>query len=189
MELIKYVWAVRALVYRVFFKKIGNFCYIGKPVIISGAKNIVLENKVRIYPGIRLETYGGGKIHIEENTSIAQNVHITSAGDELRIGKNCTILGNSFITNIDHNYKKVGEHILDQCMDIHQTTIGENCFIGYGASIQAGTVLGKQCIVGANAVVRGSYPDYCVIAGVPARIIRQYNHKTKQWDRVYSSPR
>lgn len=53
-----------------------------------------------------------------------------------------------------------------------------------GAAIQAGTVLGKQCIVGANSVVRGTFPDYCVIAGVPAKIIRKYNAESHSWERV-----
>ena len=70
-------------------------------------------------------------------------------------------------------------------MIVKDTIIGENCFIGYGVAIQAGTKLGKQCIVGANAVVRGDFPDYSVIAGVPAKIIRKYNFDTKTWDRVY----
>ena len=64
------------------------------------------------------------------------------------------------------------------------TAIGENCFIGYGAVIMPGTVLGRQCIVGANSVVKGVYPDYCVIAGVPARIIRRYNFQTEEWEKV-----
>ena len=53
-----------------------------------------------------------------------------------------------------------------------------------GACIQAGTVLGKQCVVGANAVVRGTYPDYCVIVGVPARVIKKYNPETGKWEKV-----
>jgi acetyltransferase-like isoleucine patch superfamily enzyme len=37
-----------------------------------------------------------------------------------------------------------------------------------------GTVLGRNVVVGAGAVVRGTFPDHCVIAGVPARIVRRY---------------
>lgn len=66
---------------------------------------------------------------------------------------------------------------------VRHTEIGENCFIGYGAAIQAGTVLGRQCIVGANSVVRGEFPDYCVIVGAPARIVKRYNPVSGEWEK------
>lgn len=52
------------------------------------------------------------------------------------------------------------------------------------AVIQAGTILGKQCIVGSNAVVRGHFPDYCVIVGVPARIVKRYDDKSGVWKKT-----
>lgn len=54
------------------------------------------------------------------------------------------------------------------------------------AVIQAGTILGKQCIVGANAVVRGHFPPYCVIVGVPARIVKRYDEKSGAWKKTNS---
>lgn len=176
-------WVIRGLFYKLIFKEFGNMSYIGKPIIIIGVKNISIKNKVRIFPGARIECNGkNSNIVINENTSIGQNIHMISYGN-LFIGKNTTISGNVFITNIDHEYRKRDIHILDQEHIVKDTIIGENCFIGYGASIQAGTKLGKQCIVGTNAVVRGEFPDYCVIAGVPAKIIKKYNHNTMKWEK------
>ena len=131
-----------------------------------------------------MEAANGGSIVVRNNTSIGQNVHITADKEELEIGENTTILGNSFITNIDHDYQKINVHIMDQDRVVKTTKIGDNCFIGYGACIQAGTVLGKQCIVGANAVVRGSFHDYSVIVGVPARVVKQYDPITERWEKV-----
>ena len=73
---------------------------------------------------------------------------------------------------------------MEQKRIVKTTSVGKNCFIGFGACIQAGTVLGKQCIVGANSVVRGHYSDYSVIAGVPARVIKRYNAETQKWEKV-----
>lgn len=163
--------------------RIGLKSYVAAPLFIFGAKGIIIGNKVRIFPGVRLETHYGGKIKIDEDVSIGQNFHITSAEQELRIGSRTTISGNVLITNIDHDYTELDIHILKQKYIIKKTEIGENCFIGYGAAIQAGTILGKQCVVGANSVVRGVFPDYSVIVGAPARIIKQYNHTSQQWER------
>ena len=131
-----------------------------------------------------METHNGGKITIENDTAIGQNVHITSSNENVIISKRTTISGNVFITNIDHDYQEVDVHIMKQKFIIKETKIGENCFIGYGAAIQAGTILGKQCIVGTNSVVRGEFPDYSVIVGVPAKIVKRYNQKTKKWEKT-----
>lgn len=64
------------------------------------------------------------------------------------------------------------------------TKIGEGCFIGFGAVIQAGTILGRHSVVGANSVVKGEFPDYSVIVGVPAKVVKSYNIMTKKWERV-----
>jgi acetyltransferase-like isoleucine patch superfamily enzyme len=53
-----------------------------------------------------------------------------------------------------------------------------------GSAIMAGTRLGKQCIVGANSVVKGEFPDYCVIVGAPAKIVKKYNFETQEWEKV-----
>lgn len=45
-----------------------------------------------------------------------------------------------------------------------------------------GAILGNNCIVGANAVVRGIYPNNCVLAGNPAKIIKKYSFELKCWE-------
>lgn len=184
MDYRKMIWGLRGIVYKSFFGRFGNMSYIGKPISLIGTKNIFVDNRVRIYPGVRMEAYNGGRIIIRENTSIAQNFHITAEQEELVIGKNVTILANAFVTNIDHGYQDINKHILDQEWTVRTTRIGDGSFIGFGAAIQAGTILGKHCVVGANAVVRGCYQDYTVLAGVPAKIIKRYNAKTGQWERT-----
>lgn len=179
----KIIWGFRALLYLPFFGKFGMPSYLGKPIFLKGIRNVFIGEKVRILPHLRMETHDNGTIHIEDDVVISQNVHITSAGN-LKIGKSSLILANVFITNIDHNYTEIGVHVVKQKIMVKETEIGENCFIGMGAAIMAGTILGRQCIVGANAVVRGTFPDYCVIAGSPAKIVKKYNIQTKLWEKI-----
>ena len=155
-------------------------------MILTGKHRISIKSRVRIYPGARIDAYRG-EIEVEENVSIGQNLHLISGDGKLIIGKNTTISSNVFITNVDHEYKELGKSVLEQPMIYKETIIGEENFIGYGVVIQAGTILGKHCIVGSNSVVKGHFPDYCVIAGVPANIIKKYNKETKLWERVHKN--
>ena len=180
----KICWIVRALVYRPFFKKMGNLSYLGKPTFLRGINRITIGRKVRILPGVRLEVINQqSSIIMGNEVSIAQNVHISSGAD-LVIGEHTAILANSFVTNIDHAYHVIGKPIIKQDLIIKETRIGANCLIGMGASILAGTILGNQCIVGANSVVRGNFPDYCVIAGAPGKVVKRFNQATGEWQKV-----
>ena len=171
---------IQKRIYSFTYANFGSNSIIMKPIRVIGKKYISIGNNVSILNGARMEVitkwndmeYNAG-INIEDNVSIGQNFHITSC-DNLKIGKNTTISGNVFITN----------NILNQNIKYSKTEIGEECFIGYGAAIQAGTILGRHCIVGTNAVVRGIYDDYSVIVGVPARVVKKYNKNNNKWDRV-----
>lgn len=44
--------------------------------------------------------------------------------------------------------------------------------------------IGVGCVIGANSVVTSDIPDYSVAAGVPAKVLKQYNKKTKKWESV-----
>ena len=61
--------------------------------------------------------------------------------------------------------------------------VGDGSWIGINSTILDGTVIGKNCVVGAHSLVKGSFPDYCVIAGAPAKIIKRYNEQNKLWIR------
>lgn len=116
MNLRKYFWAMRALIYKFRFGKCGIFNYIGKTTNISNhAKNIRLGNKVRIYPGLRAEIVDDqGKITIGDDVSIGQNLQITSYHGNLTIGNHVTIAGNvlnSFIDKFEfEKYDRVFTH-------------------------------------------------------------------------------
>ena len=62
--------------------------------------------------------------------------------------------------------------------------IGSNCKIYNNVVILPGTKLGNHCIVGANSVVRkAEYPDYSIIVGNPAKIVKKYNFISSKWEK------
>ncbi|MBN3050472.1 acyltransferase [Pectobacterium brasiliense] len=166
--------------YKLIFKKFGKRSVILNPLMIRNSHRISIGESVFIRDGVRLEVIGNGNIIIGDLCSIEQGFHITS-GELVHIGSNVIASFGGMITDIDHNYQEIGVNILHQGNAINETKIGDFCFIGAAAKIQAGTVLGKQCIVGANSVVRGIFPDYCVIVGAPARIVKRYNFQKGKW--------
>lgn len=181
----KVIWAMRAVIYKPLFQKIKMPSYIGNPIYIEGKKRINIGKRVRIFPGARMEALQNGKITIEDNVYLGQNIHITSENSELIIGAGSSAMANVCITNIDHNYDSINIPVLEQGYTTRETIIGKNCFIGHGAVIQAGVELMDHVIVGANSVVcRGEYPVNCVIAGAPARIVKRYDAESQQWIKV-----
>ena len=173
---------LRAFFYKAKFGKIYTPSLFAKPIKLYGVKHAYLGKKFRILNGARFEIHDQGKIIVGDNVSIGQNFHVVAGGkDELIIGSNVTISGNVFVSNMNHSYEKIDTHCYDQEHISKETKIGDYCFIGYGAVILPGTILGKNVIVGANAVVHGKFDDYTVIAGNPAKVIKYYDMEKKEW--------
>ena len=169
----KLIWFFRAFFASFLFGSFRLPGYLGRPIFLMGVRGIFIDERVRIFPLARIEVFSGGRLEISRNVAIAQSVHITCK-NLVSIGEGACIAANVCITDISHQYFDKDKNILEQEDKIKKTVIGRNCFIGYGAVIDAGTELGDGCIVGANAYVKGIFPSYSVIASEPARVIRNY---------------
>ena len=91
------------------------------------------------------------------------------------IGKGTWIAPNVGLITTNHNVYNLDEHIPGK--DI---IIGENCWIGMNAVILPGVQLGPHTIVAAGAVVTKSFLEgNCIIAGVPAKIIKKLDFGDK----------
>ncbi len=172
--------------YKIFLKKVGANSRIYNPMTISNPSKILIGRNVIIRDYSRLEVIGDGQLNIGDNVSIEQSLSIVCA-ETLNIGANTTISFRVMITDVEHSYAEISKHILKQSNKVFSTSIGDNCFIGAGVCILAGTILGKQCIVGTNSVVRGEFPDYSVIVGSPAKIVKRYDTTQKVWRKTDAS--
>jgi len=100
------------------------------------------------------------------------------------IGKKVLTADHVFISDHLHNYSDPGTPIMDQPILFKgQVIIGDGAWLGQNVCI-IGASVGKNSIIGANSVVTKDIPDYCVAAGIPAKVIKEYNFKTKQWEKV-----
>jgi acetyltransferase-like isoleucine patch superfamily enzyme len=82
---------------------------------------------------------------------------------------------NVYITDQNHGYEDIEAPIGIQDPEDDPVVIGSGSWIGSGAVVLPGARLGKNCVVAANSVVRGEFPSYSVVAGVPAKVVRLHN--------------
>jgi acetyltransferase-like isoleucine patch superfamily enzyme len=107
---------------------------------------------------------------------------VISCTNSIEIGNGVLTSSRVFIGDSYHGYEDVTLPVLDQPMAGEAPVrIGDGCFLGIGAAIMPGVTLGRNCFVGANAVVTKSFEDYSVVAGVPARLIRRYDPALQKW--------
>lgn len=116
----------------------------------------------------------GGKIIINEG--VCMSGCTLYAMDSIIIGRNTDIgSGCKIIDNDFHPLpysQRHPEELLDK-VKRKSILIGEGCFIGANSIILKGTILGNNVVVGAGSVVSGHFPDDVIIAGNPAKIIKQ----------------
>ncbi len=66
----------------------------------------------------------------------------------------------------------------------HVPTIGDDVTIHPGAKIFGGIHIGNDVEIGANAVVIRDVPDHCIVAGVPAKIVKTRENMSQKWHRL-----
>jgi acetyltransferase-like isoleucine patch superfamily enzyme len=112
-------------------------------------------------------------LSIGEQTYIGEMNNIRAGGAPISIGKKCLISQHVSIIGSNHSIKK-GEYMIDQPWDYSKigVVIEDDVWIGCGAKILPGVVIGQGAIIAAGAVVSKSVEPYSVVAGVPARLIK-----------------
>jgi acetyltransferase-like isoleucine patch superfamily enzyme len=151
------------------FIHIGSHTLIGPHVTMSAG----------LY-GEDLRTENGWALRFGDNCSIGRNSFFVSRVG-IDVGNDVTMGPNVYMTDHNHRYDDVSLPIKQQWMTEAPVTIGAGCWIGAGAVILPGAQLGRNVVVGAGSVVRaGVVPDFSVVAGVPAKVVR--SHDGDVWD-------
>lgn len=126
---------------------------------------------------------------LKPNLQIGYNFHATrnlviQCGGSINIGNNVLIASDVFIIDYNHGMNASYPNYLDSPLEIHDINISDGVWIGNNVIILPGVSIGKKCIIAAGSVVTKSIPDYTIAAGNPAKVIKYWDHKTKQWLRI-----
>ena len=161
---------------KIFDVTAGRSVYIGKHCSLKGKHHISLEDSVTVRPYTQI--WSGGAVRIGKGSEIGERCRISIA-NSLDIGEKVLLSPNVYITDCDHEYRNIDVPVIDQgiVQRGQKVSIGEGSYIGINAVIVGNVKIGNHCVVGANSVVTKDVPDYCVVVGCPAKIIKKMKNR------------
>lgn len=145
----------------------------------------------KIYSSVRMDTppyrkFSLGNYSVVESFSCINNaVGDVIIGDHTRIGLHNTVIGpvtigshvnlaqGITITALNHNFEDINQRIDDQGVSTNPIIIGDDIWIGANAVVLPGVSIGNHSVVAAGAVVTKDVPPHSLVAGVPAKIIKE----------------
>jgi acetyltransferase-like isoleucine patch superfamily enzyme len=176
------IWFARS--YSRVLKNLGSNSVLYLPFRIDGGQGISLGSRTVFQRGSWLYCCGIDKqpaaLTVGTGCVFGYNNHITAVR-EVVIEDFVLTANNVYISDNLHRYEDTTRAIMDQPVRFKgAVVIGEGSWIGENACI-IGAHVGRNCVIGANAVVTSDIPDYSVAVGVPAVVIKQYDQNLKSW--------
>ncbi len=154
------------------FRSIGADCVFEAGVLVFHPQNIVLGRNVYVGHQSILKGYHRNEMRIGDETWIGQQCFFHSAGG-LTIGAHVGIGPAVKILTSQHDEAGRDTPVLFSPIVTAKVVIEDDADIGIGAVILPGVTVGRGAVVGAGAVVTRDVPAYAVVAGVPAKFVRQ----------------
>jgi serine acetyltransferase len=113
-------------------------------------------------------------VRIGDRCSIGRGSHIVGH-HSLEIGDDVYTGPYVYVTDQNHAYADPDVPIGRQWPTDEPVSIGPGGWLGANVVVLPGTTLGRNVTVAAGSVVRGDFPDHCVVAGVPGKVVRRRN--------------
>jgi carbonic anhydrase/acetyltransferase-like protein (isoleucine patch superfamily) len=112
-------------------------------------------------------------LRVGDRCVLGRGSHIV-AHQSVQIGADVWTGPYVYITDQNHGYADPDTPIGRQWPVNSPVSIGAGSWLGAGAIVLPGASIGRNVVVAGGSVVRGMVPDHCVVAGVPARVVRSY---------------
>lgn len=155
----------------------------------SMSPDVKLGDNVYLAPDVWINVVGGSldsgpKIAIGSGSGVGRRSTI-SARNRIVLEADVLVAPSVLIMDHNHEFSDIEKPIHAQGVTTGgRIFIGRNCWLGHGAVIvcsHGDLNLGRNSVVGANAVVTRSFPPFSVIAGSPAKRIKTYDQQSGEW--------
>lgn len=151
---------------------INNFFY------FDDINNVKLEKQVSFGPynvvfvsGLNHESLPC-VLSVGARTSFGEQNNIRAGGGSIYIGADCMISQQVSIVASDHGIKRDKLIVEQEWYSKGDVRIGDDVWIGCSSQILAGVTVGNGAVIAAGSLVNKDVPDYAVVAGVPAKIVK-----------------
>lgn len=166
----------RILRLRLLGVRIGRNCWIKRVRIPRNPWDIAISDRVALDDEVVLLTTGPRntkpKLMIGEGTYV-NRFTMFDASETIEIGQRCLIGPFCYITDHDHGLGK--GPIAEQPLVSHPVRVGNNVWIGAGAVLLKGVIIGDDAVIAAGSVVTRSVGPAEIVGGVPAEILKSRN--------------
>lgn len=171
--------------YLVRYYRLAKFRLANPHVILRGMVFLGRNVEIHSTPGLsRLEI--GKWVHIGNGNAIRCHEGSLRIGDKVVFGENNVVncyldieIGAStlvadwcYIVDFDHVTDDVNLPIKDQGIIKGPVRIGPDNWLAAKVTVLRDTTVGRGCVLGAHAVVKGEVPDYSIVVGAPGRVVK-----------------
>lgn len=154
------------------FLRLGHHVWIRDDVTIYAYGKMSIGDNTVIGEGTTLYSDREG-LMIGKGVGFGKNCYVAQAGGRIEIGNNVLIADNVHFYSLNHKYNNPKKLIIEQGYELSTITVKDNVWIGSGVAIFNNVTIGTGSVVGANSVITKDVPSYCVVAGVPGRVIKK----------------
>ena len=150
--------------------RFGRHAYLGPgfSLHIPEGGSFIVGERVEFRRGIRAEVSGRGRITIGADSVFTYSV-LMQCSTTIDIGERCQFGQTTIVVDGQHRFRDITRPMLEQGYDYTPLRFGDHVFITSKTTIMAS--IGERGVVAANATVTRPVPPYCVVAGVPAKVI------------------
>ena len=152
-----------------FFRDTKGYKGLGIRYILLKSITKECGDNVSIHPGVYLLNAEGLKIG--NNVSIHPMCYLDACGG-IEIGNDVSIAHGVSVLSFEHLFSNKEVCIKDQGISLRKVVIENNVWVGAKATITGGKRIGTGSIIGAGSIITHDVPKYVVVAGVPAKIIK-----------------
>jgi acetyltransferase-like isoleucine patch superfamily enzyme len=158
------------------FKRIAPDVKLGQGVKIFAFVNLYGceigdESKIGTFVEIQRGARIGQRVKVSSHTFICEGVTIE---DEVFIGHNVSFINDKYPRSTNED----GSVQTDADWKLETTLVKRRASIGTSSTILCGVTIGENAIVGAGSVVTHDVPDNAIVAGNPARLLRQVSEQS-----------